>query len=44
MIEHPDINGHRASMPVPYHRGRDLRQGLLKALIRRFSLPNDIFG
>ena len=44
MIEHPAINGQRASMPVPYHKGHDLRQGILSAIIRRFNLPHDIFG
>jgi predicted RNA binding protein YcfA (HicA-like mRNA interferase family) len=32
------------SFPVPYHKGRTLGKGLLAALIRRFSLPKDIFG
>jgi predicted RNA binding protein YcfA (HicA-like mRNA interferase family) len=44
MIEHPDINGRRASFPVPYHKGRDLQKGILRALIRRFNLPHDVFG
>jgi hypothetical protein len=44
MVEHPDINGRRASLPVPYHKGRDLQKGILRALIRRFDLPDDIFG
>jgi hypothetical protein len=44
MIYHPDINGSPASMPLTYHKGRDVRKGLLKAVIRRFNLPNDIFG
>lgn len=44
MIEHPSIDGRRASFPIPYHKGQDLRQGLLSALIRRFKLPKDIFG
>ena len=44
MVEHPDINGQRASFPVPYHKGRDLQRGILRALIRRFNLPDDIFG
>jgi predicted RNA binding protein YcfA (HicA-like mRNA interferase family) len=44
MIRHPDVNGQSASFPVPYHKGKDLQKGLLRALIRRFNLPNDIFG
>jgi predicted RNA binding protein YcfA (HicA-like mRNA interferase family) len=43
MVEHPDVNGRRAAMPVPYHKGRDLQRGILRALIRRFNLPNNIF-
>jgi predicted RNA binding protein YcfA (HicA-like mRNA interferase family) len=44
MVEHPDINGRRTSFPVPYHKGRDLKKGLLSGLIRRFNLPRDIFS
>jgi predicted RNA binding protein YcfA (HicA-like mRNA interferase family) len=44
MIYHPNINGQPRSFPIPFHRGRDIQKGLLKALINRFNLPNDIFG
>ena len=32
MIYHPDIGGRAASMPIPFHKGNDVRQGILKAL------------
>jgi predicted RNA binding protein YcfA (HicA-like mRNA interferase family) len=44
MIYHPNINGRSESFPMTFHRGRDVRAGMLKAIIRRFSLPNNIFG
>ena len=44
MIYHPDIDGHPRSCPVTYHKGKDVGKGLLKAIIRRFNLPPDIFG
>lgn len=44
MIFHPNIEGQKRSFPIPYHRGKELQRGLLKALIRRFNLPNDLFG
>ena len=44
MIYHPDIDGRPASMPIPFHRGKDLKPGILQALIRRFDLPPPIFG
>jgi predicted RNA binding protein YcfA (HicA-like mRNA interferase family) len=44
MIEHPDIEGKRASMPLPYHKGKDVRPGVLNSIIRRFNLPRDFFG
>jgi predicted RNA binding protein YcfA (HicA-like mRNA interferase family) len=44
MIEHPDVGGKRAAFPLPYHKGKDIKQGLLRALIRRFNLPRDLFG
>jgi predicted RNA binding protein YcfA (HicA-like mRNA interferase family) len=44
MIYHPNIDGQKRSFPIPYHKGRDIQKGLLKSLIRRFNLPNDIFG
>ena len=44
MIYHPDVNRKPASMPLTWHKGRDIRQGLLLALIRRFALPRDLFG
>jgi len=30
--------------PLTFHKGRDIRKGMLKAIIRRFNLPPDIFG
>ena len=44
MIFHPDIGGQKRSFPIPYHKGRDLQKGILKALIRRFNLPADLLG
>lgn len=44
MIFHPDIDGKPCSFPIPYHKGRDTQKGMLKAIIRRFNLPADIFG
>jgi hypothetical protein len=44
MIFHPNIKGQKRSFPLPYHRGQEIQRGLLKALIRRFDLPNDLFG
>ena len=44
MIYHPDVNGKPASMPLTWHKGRDVGKGLLQAVIRRFELPEDIFG
>ena len=44
MIYHPDINGRPESYPIKCHgKGTELRQGYLTSLIRRFSLPRDIF-
>ncbi|MSU56764.1 MAG: type II toxin-antitoxin system HicA family toxin [Pedosphaera sp.] len=44
MIFHPNIKGQKRSFPIPYHRGKEIQRGLLKALIRRFNLPNNLFG
>src|SRR5205085_1371336 len=44
LIYHPDINGRACSTPMTYHKGKDVQKGLLKAIIRRFNLPSDIFG
>ena len=44
MIEHPDIDGKRASIPLPYHKGKDVSLGVLISIIRRFDLPKDFFG
>jgi len=43
MVFHPDVQGQRRSFPLPYHRGREIQRGLLKALIRRFDLPANLF-
>jgi len=44
MIEHPDIGGKRVSVPIPYHKGKDVSPGVLHSIIRRFNLPKDFFG
>ncbi len=45
MIYHPDINGKPESYPFKYHGGgTELAKGTLKAIIRRFNLPNDFFN
>jgi len=44
MIYHPNVNGRSQSFPMTFHKGRDVRKGMLKAIIRRFDLPPDIFG
>ncbi len=44
MIEHPDIGGKRASIPLPFHKGKDVSAGVLNSIIRRFGLPKDFFG
>lgn len=44
MVYHPDVNEKPASMPITYHKGKDVQKGLLRAIIRRFNLPNNIFG
>jgi len=44
MIFHPDINGQKRSFPMTYHKSRDIGKGMLRAIIRRFELPDDIFG
>lgn len=44
IIYHPDIKGRPESHPVKCHgEGTELRKGVLSSLIRRFSLPRDIF-
>jgi predicted RNA binding protein YcfA (HicA-like mRNA interferase family) len=44
MIFHPSVNGRSAIYPMTFHKGQDVGKGMLKAIIRRFSLPNRIFG
>jgi hypothetical protein len=45
MIYHPDINGRPESFPVKCHgEGTELRRGVISAIIRRFSLPRDLFS
>ena len=44
MIFHPDVEGRSQQIPLTCHKGRDVRPGLLKAIIRRFNLPPRIFG
>jgi predicted RNA binding protein YcfA (HicA-like mRNA interferase family) len=44
MIYHPNVEGQPRSFPIPYHKGHDVKPGLLKSLIKRFNLPKDFFG
>ena len=44
MLYHPDINGRPEQIPLTCHKGKDVRPGLLSAVIRRFNLPKRIFG
>jgi predicted RNA binding protein YcfA (HicA-like mRNA interferase family) len=44
MIFHPNVNGRSECYPITFHKGRDIGKGMLKAIIRRFQLPEDIFG
>jgi predicted RNA binding protein YcfA (HicA-like mRNA interferase family) len=44
MLEHPDINGHHASIPMTNHKGKDVHVSVLKSIQRRFNLPSDIFS
>ena len=45
MISHPDINGSQKSYPVKCHgENTELRRGTVKAILRRFKLPGDLFG
>lgn len=43
MIYHPNVNGRAQSYPMTFHKGHDIGKGMLKAIIRRFDLPNGIF-
>jgi predicted RNA binding protein YcfA (HicA-like mRNA interferase family) len=43
MIYHPNVNGRAQSYPMMFHKGHDIGKGMLKAIIRRFDLPNGIF-
>ena len=38
MIYHPSIDGQPRSCPVPYHKGHDVKPGILRQIIRRFNL------
>ena len=44
IIAHPDIGGHKASLPIPCHGGKDVHPRILAQVIRRFGLPKDFFG
>jgi predicted RNA binding protein YcfA (HicA-like mRNA interferase family) len=44
MIYHPDVKGRSQCFPLTFHKGQDVGKGMLKAIIRRFELPSDIFG
>lgn len=44
MLHHPDIGGIRRHLPVRYDGDDELiRIRTLKAIVRRFELPSDIF-
>jgi hypothetical protein len=44
MLYHPDVGGRSQCYPMTSHKGQDVGKGMLKAIIRRFNLPSDIFG
>jgi predicted RNA binding protein YcfA (HicA-like mRNA interferase family) len=44
VIYHPNINGRSEIYPMTFHKGQDVGKGMLKAIIRRFSPPDRIFG
>jgi predicted RNA binding protein YcfA (HicA-like mRNA interferase family) len=44
MVYHPGVNGRAESFPVTHHAGQEIGKGMLKAIIRRFDLPEDIFS
>ena len=44
MLHHPDIGGNSRHLPIPYDGGDEpIRARTLKAIVRRFELPPDIF-
>ena len=44
MLHHPDIGGRRRHLPVRYDGDAELiNVRTLKAIVRRFELPSDIF-
>ena len=44
MLHHPDIGGKKRHLPVPYDGDDELVSvRTLKAIVRRFGLPSDIF-
>jgi predicted RNA binding protein YcfA (HicA-like mRNA interferase family) len=43
IIHHPSIDGRPTIYPMTFHKGQDVGKGMLKAIIRRFKLPEDIF-
>ena len=43
MIYHPNVNGRSQCFPLTFHKGQDIGKGMLKAIIRRFDLPSNIF-
>ncbi len=45
MIYHPDIKGNAKSFPITCHgNNTEIGKGMLKSIIRRFELPEKIFG
>ena len=44
MLYHPNIEGNSKSYPIKCHgEGVIMRKGSMKAIIRHFNLPKDIF-
>jgi predicted RNA binding protein YcfA (HicA-like mRNA interferase family) len=43
-IWHPNIDGQARSYVIPYHKGKDILPCYLKGIIKRFNLPQDLFG
>ena len=44
IVFHPNINGQHRSVPIPCHGSKDILPCYIRQVIRRFELPDDIFG
>lgn len=43
MIYHPDIEGRPESYPIKCHgKNTELSKGMIKSILRRFKLPDDL--